>query len=128
MNIKTKYFSAFTIDGVDYEVSVDAANNITLHQPIPMLDEFGAEMSSTKTTNENRGALRVIRKTVECITDYIFSHRPSITNLSVVGDEKKFDLYVRIAEKFRARLASVGYVILIDETQICIVRHADGYR
>ena len=122
MSIKTKFFSEFTIDGVDYEVIVDAANNITLHQPIPMRDEFGSKMSSTVTTNENRGALKVIRKTVECITDYIFSHRPSITNLNAGGDAKKFDLYVRIAEKFRERLASVGYVVLVDEKQICIVR------
>ncbi len=122
--LKTRYFRAFTVDGVDYELMVSRANVITLSQPFPMLDEFGDEMSGTETTNENRGTLRVIRKTIRCVTDYIFDHRPSITKVSAGGDKKKFALYARIAEKWQLRLNKAGYVLLINKFEIFIIKEA----
>lgn len=119
---KFRYYKSFTVQGVDYEFAVDSASNILLSQPMPMMDEYGSLMSGSETTNENRGALMVIRKTLRYVADYIFNNRPSITHINAAGDEKKFDLYKRIAEKWRPRLAKAGYVLLIDRASLCIVK------
>ena len=124
---KTRYFREFMVDGVEFHLSVSTANTIALSQPFPMHDEWGSEMSGSETTNENRGALRVIRKTLRCVTDYVFDHRPSITKINAGGDDKKFQLYVRIANKWRSRLSQAGYVLLINKHEIFIMKVARSF-
>lgn len=102
------YVENFNIGNIKYRLVITNSQHVSFEviggitkggKPAVKSDKFGDSIGGFTTISDSGVGIKVIRKVIELVKNYVYSKKPDYLIINSYGDYKKYKMYLKLISK-----------------------------